>query len=303
MWSRSALSSCTRHARATCLQLRARGLATVTETPDPSSSSTSRVTQNADHGSTPPSKSTINAAVILNRSPILTRTPTNFERTYYAYQARIQRALFNPFPEDFYFKQGSILEGKFAEEEREREQLAFGGPGAGKGKELNGDSAAATAPSTTEEVVTSAESKGEEPLPRIHEADIKNDVRSLDRQGERNLYLLLHRKDHTGKNVWSFPQGGLKDGELLHEAAERDLYTECGSSMDTWVVSRNPIGLYQPQHLTSTYVFFYKAHILAGQVKPDGNTVLDFAWLTKEEIEPRVDQEYWFGVRDMLSDF
>src|SRR6266849_3783603 len=52
----------------------------------------------------------LHTAVILNRSPILTRTPTSFERAYYAYQARIQRALHNPFPHDFYFKPGSLLE-------------------------------------------------------------------------------------------------------------------------------------------------------------------------------------------------
>ena len=51
------------------------------------------------------------------------------------------------------------------------------------------------------------------------------------------------------------------------------------------------------------YIFFYKAHILAGQVRPEGKNVRDFAWLTKEEIETRVDKDYWTGVRDMLSDF
>lgn len=93
--------------------------------------------------------------------------------------------------------------------------------------------------------------------------------------------------------------------------------------MDTWVVSRNPIGVYKPTidsispsqvsasliHancvliLLQIYVFFYKAHIMAGQARPDGKNILDFAWLTKEEIQPRVDQQYWSGVRDMLSDF
>ena len=30
------------------------------------------------------------------------------------------------------------------------------------------------------------------------------------------------------------------------QAAERELYAECGKKMDTWVVSKNPIGVYQP---------------------------------------------------------
>lgn len=42
---------------------------------------------------------------------------------------------------------------------------------------------------------------------------------------------------------------------------------------------------------------------MAGQVQVDGVKVKDFAWLTKEEIQPRVDQEYWAVVKDILSDF
>ena len=49
--------------------------------------------------------------------------------------------------------------------------------------------------------------------------------------------------------------------------------------------------------------FFYKAHILAGQVRPDNQHICDFAWLTKQEIPSRVEETYWLGVKDMLSDF
>ncbi len=50
-------------------------------------------------------------------------------------------------------------------------------------------------------------------------------------------------------------------------------------------------------------MFLYKAHILQGQVRPDGKKVLDFAWLAKEEIKTKVDENYWNGVKDILSDF
>ena len=49
------------------------------------------------------------------------------------------------------------------------------------------------------------------------------------------------------------------------------------------------------------YTFFLKAHILAGQARPNGKNVTDFAWLTKEEIEPRVEKDYWASVKDILS--
>ena len=37
--------------------------------------------------------------------------------------------------------------------------------------------------------------------------------------------------------------------------------------------------------LAQLYTFFLKAHILAGQVRPNGQNVTDFAWLTKQELE------------------
>ena len=55
--------------------------------------------------------------------------------------------------------------------------------------------------------------------------------------------------------------------------------------------------------LAQLYTFFLKAHILAGQVRPNDQNVTDFAWLTKQEIEPRVEKDYWASVKDILSDF
>ena len=40
---------------------------------------------------------------------------------------------------------------------------------------------------------------------------------------------------------------------------------------------------------------------MAGQVQPT-EAVKDFEWLTKEEIEQRVDAHYWNGIKDILSD-
>jgi len=148
----------------------------------------------------------------------------------------------------------------------------------------------------------------EESMPRVHPADTKGDVRSLDRKGQRNLYLLI-KSEEDGKDVWKFPQGGVEKGELLHEAAARDLTAVCGPYMDTWIVSRQPIGVYNPpspptsSDSPKSFTFFYKAHILAGQVRTDGKQVLDFAWLTKEEMESRLEKDYWLGVKDILSDF
>jgi large subunit ribosomal protein L46 len=41
---------------------------------------------------------------------------------------------------------------------------------------------------------------------------------------------------------------------------------------------------------------------MAGQVRP-GESIQDFAWVTKQEVEKRVENPYWQGVKDMLSDY
>jgi len=147
----------------------------------------------------------LTTAIILNRSPLITRTPTAFERAYYKYQARIQRALHNPFPYDFYFKQGSPLETRFNLEERRRERRAFGKP-YGLESDAGGE----------KPTIGAQEGEGEVIMPRRHEADIKNDVKSLDRKGQRNLYLLLKSTDGE-KTVWRFPQGAVERGDLLQQ--------------------------------------------------------------------------------------
>ncbi|KAF8197400.1 50S ribosomal subunit L30 [Pholiota molesta] len=216
----------------------------------------------------------ISTAIVLNRAPILTRTPTPFELAYYSYQARIRRALHNPFPYDFYFKQGTLIETRFNLEERKRERLAFGPAFLPK-----------------EDQLAQQEGEGEILMPRTHPSDTSGDVKSLDRRGQRV---------GEWKNVWRFPQGDVEKGLFLHQAAKKIFMLNVVTKWN-WVVGKAPIGVYKPPQSPPTegaqqtpryrIVFFYKAHIMA-----------DFAWLTKEEIETRVDQHYWDGIKDILSD-
>ncbi|KAF5386935.1 hypothetical protein D9615_001710 [Tricholomella constricta] len=238
----------------------------------------------------------------------VTRTPTLFERAYYAYQARIRRALHNPFPLDFYFKQGSLLETQFNMEEKKRERRAFGPKFNQEDEFVSKEKAAADKAAADQLALQEGES--EDLMPRVHEADANRDYKSLDRKGKRNIYLLLQAKA-GGKDIWRFPQGGVEKGELLHQAAQRDLHAECGENMDTWIVSRNPIGVYKeapldtssPDPKAEKITFFFKGHIMAGQAKPNPKAFSDFAWLTKQEIETRVEKDYWEGVKDILSDY
>jgi large subunit ribosomal protein L46 len=158
----------------------------------------------------------LTAAVVLNRSPILTRTPTLFERAYYAYQARIRRALHNPFPLDFYFKQGSLLETHFNMEEKKRERRAFG-PTFSMDEFISKEKAAAEKAAADQ--LALQEGDNEQLMQRVHVSDTNREFKSLDRKGKRNLYLLL-RTTENGQDSWRFPEGGVEKGELLHQASD-----------------------------------------------------------------------------------
>lgn len=138
---------------------------------------------------------------------MITRTPTDFERAYYAYQARIRRALHNPFPYDFYFKQGSLLETRFNLEEFKRERKAFGSEFA-RGQYSDEKVAADR---TAVEQLAKQEGEDEKLASRNPSADLNNH-KSLDRKLGRNLYLVVE-----GKEGWYFPMGELEKGELLHQ--------------------------------------------------------------------------------------
>jgi large subunit ribosomal protein L46 len=160
-------------------------------------------------------KPNISTAVILNRSPILTRTPEPFETAFHTYQQRIRRAISNPFPHDFYFKQGSLLQTRFNMEDREREKVAFG---ASFVPPEDVDPEKAAADRAAVEQLAQQEGEGEELASREHESDRTGDVKSLDRAGQRNLYLLLLAEEN-GKDVWRFPQGPLEKNEWLHQVS------------------------------------------------------------------------------------
>lgn len=179
----------------------------------------------------------ISTAIILNRSPIITRTPTLFEQAYYAYQARLRRALHNPFPYDFYFKQGTLLETRFNIEERKRERLAFG-PGFLEKEDVSEEKRAADIAAV--EQLALQEGEGEELMPRIQPENVEGDVKSLDRKGKRNLYLLLHTLE-DGKDVWRFPQGDVEKGQFLHQVSRDPLKPLCFIHYRSLGCSKRPL--------------------------------------------------------------
>jgi large subunit ribosomal protein L46 len=153
----------------------------------------------------------LRTAILLTRSPIITRTPTPFEKAYYGYQQGVARALHNPFAHEFYFAPGAPLETRFNVQEARRDRRSFG-------RNFGAD-----APDAFAKPAPGSGKAAEEPdvlAARRTEADEKGDVKSLDRHGQRTLYLVLMKKV-GGKDTWVLPTGEVKPKELLHEVSYR----------------------------------------------------------------------------------
>ncbi|KAF8477430.1 39S mitochondrial ribosomal protein L46-domain-containing protein [Kalaharituber pfeilii] len=276
----------------------------------------------------------IAASVVLSRPPLLTRDIPDFENAFYFYQRRLNDRLSLPFTRYFYFKKRTLAEAEYKKRQARikdeynpykegwKDELLVGdyrwkqedfGYQRLLETTVTGDEAAESENAQVGlEGDMSREIKNsmERPLSRITEADLKNDTKSLDRKQSRTLYLLVRRNRES--NAWKFPQVDLVGRENLKEAAMRGLVECCGVNMNTWFVGNVPIGHYiykYPEGYRDSEgdylgkkVFFMKARMLAGQANLEKNIrgIVDFQWLTKEEIHEVAGKKYFTAVRHML---
>ncbi|CZR66902.1 related to ribosomal protein YmL17 precursor, mitochondrial [Phialocephala subalpina] len=294
-----------------------------------------------------PSHYKTKAGVLLSRAPILTAPQTSFEKAYFFYQKRLNERLAMPFTRYFYFKKDSPSDTDWKIKAKERNGVAareLGGynPYSDLGwndeilvkeKEMvepryisevlvkdskvraveGKDGMAVEVKEGEEGILGVGEGSVDRPLGRITDADRKGDVRRLDRQLARTLYLVVKRKD----GGWGFPSGELVGRENLHQAAERILVQTAGLNMNTWIIGHVPIGhhilkpryTYSPDSTPSLAkqgekTFFMKGRIMAGQADLKENLfgLEDFKWLTKEEVQKVVADKYFSYVRGMLAD-
>ncbi|KAI1317104.1 54S ribosomal protein L17 mitochondrial [Mortierella claussenii] len=257
------------------------------------------------------------AGVVVSRQPLIVRDLLPFEEAYFQYQKNLERDNAAPFGAEFYFKRGSVAERRWKQQEADR-LAAAKSPTSSESSSSKASSTSSAKESTIS--ATGLEEETEEDRvaaleakvsfnDRTTEADRKNDIKSLERALQRTLYLIV--KKPRDQHAWQFPQGGVHVNENLQEAAGRELQEECGGNMDLWFVGRVPIGHYnyslpkdsKGSKIDGTKVFFMKAHIFAGQVQVDNKEIVDFAWVTKQEMKDYVSAEYYDAVKDMLSDF
>lgn len=185
----------------------------------------------------PPTKSPypydIRSGLVLTRPPLLTRTLHPFENAYYFYQKRLEERLNTPFITSIYFKPDTAAQLDWSLKVQERggtvakelgtyhgksskawdDELKVGDQLSSQESVLNSllKDAAARVSDDAEVIAPEDVVPVERPVERLSEADKKNDVRRLDRQMERTLYLVV-----KGPDGWGFPADVLKD-ENLHE--------------------------------------------------------------------------------------
>ncbi|GBC04495.1 hypothetical protein RclHR1_00570051 [Rhizophagus clarus] len=251
------------------------------------------------------------SGIVLTRSPQILRDLHPFEREYYLYQQKLEQIHSQPFPQDFYFKKGSIAEkrwNKKKEQDRKNTLSIF--------SNFNNNSDTNKNEEGEEDINDEIKSFGnveEEEIKiasRITQDDLNKNLKSLNRALQRTLYLIV--KKPRDEHAWQFPQGGVNNKESLVRAAARELEEECGNKMDVWFVGRRPIGYYkyaypkdfvrEDKDIRGSMVFFMKAHIFAGQVQVDQKEIVDFAWVTKQELKEFVSSNYYHAVKDMLSE-
>ncbi|KAL7315193.1 hypothetical protein PS15m_006679 [Mucor circinelloides] len=152
-----------------------------------------------------------------------------------------------------------------------------------------------------------------DPVPEIKEAS--NDLHHIHREPGQRVYLLVKkpRDDHS----WQFPQGGLKKkgNETVAQGALRELSEECGSDLVVDLIDTDePFCIYQypfpPEFIKSkkkkkqyagAKVQFVRAKWSSGQCQPDGQEIIDFAWLTHKEILEFVSPDYAAGIEPLIS--
>ncbi|KAK4106259.1 hypothetical protein N658DRAFT_563159 [Parathielavia hyrcaniae] len=285
----------------------------------------------------PGSQYRIKSGLILTRPPLLTRDPTPFETAFYLYQKRLNERLTAPFRRAFYFKPDTATDLDFGIKLEERHGVPAKDIGRYNPRSRMGWNDEVLVGSTTstrehmmdrllrdaelrvsedgEPVAADERVPVERPMPRRTEADDKGDVRRLDRALDRTLYLVVRRGGEGEGAAWEFPTGPVRTEEMLHETAARVLSESAGVNMNTWIVGRVPVAhhvvkpvlggggdassVLQPGEKT----FFLKGRIMAGQADLAGNKhgLTDFKWLTDEELQEVLSEDYYHSVRGMME--
>ena len=112
------------------------------------------------------------------------------------------------------------------------------------------------------------------------------------------LIVRKPRKDHA----WQFPQGGVDEGETLFFAVQRELREECGDVLEVKFSSEEPLGVYKyffpedfqrhDEGIRGARVSFFHAEYISGEVEVDGEEIVEYKWVKKNELNKYFDRVY-----------
>lgn len=115
------------------------------------------------------------------------------------------------------------------------------------------------------------------------------------RQGKRE-YLVLMQTNGS----WSFPKGHMEPGETEEETALRELREETGLTalvtLDTGVLLEYPLFPYGRKQ-----VILFLCEV-CGEVTPQETEIMDYRWVTPEELGSFLHPDTFAAVRPMLTE-
>lgn len=146
-----------------------------------------------------------------------------------------------------------------------------------------------------------------QPASRITEADVNNDRKSVDRNLQGSMFLIVKRNRED--QPWQFPQGRLLDSETnMRTVAERVIDRAIGKTR-RWFISNTPIGHYcyayppamQLQRKQyGAMVYFYRCQIIEGGVRLETKLYKDYAWISRYEVNEYFDKDFAEYCKELL---
>lgn len=177
----------------------------------------------------------LQSALLVTRAPVVLQEPTALEREVYRFHVALSHRLQQPFAREQYFKKGSAAESRFDEYYAQLQ----------KTWDIHTTTKAPTS-SRTAPGTHDSEEDMYATMPRQTQADVDQDVTSLERALDRTLYLVVKR-DGCVAPTWHLPTKALPDertaSDSLHDTAMTAVTESIGSDMDLWLVSKLPIAV------------------------------------------------------------
>jgi hypothetical protein len=147
----------------------------------------------------------------------------------------------------------------------------------------------------------------EEPAPPLEYSTDEGNLKNLGRKLDRKLYLSI--RPSYNPSIWTFPSflysNSLKEG--IHSVV-RERLNEIFPNAQLYHLGHAPLAHFV-EHLKSPIenakniaTFYLKSQLISGDIKnfkvPEA---LEFAWLTKEEIQEKADPHWFKSISPILS--